>query len=266
MADALTPNYSWTLPTVGADTGAWGGLLNNDLLAIDAQVWNNSNGPNITVSSTPGTSVKATVTFQNASAPTGQKTRWVWAEDTVTESGGNVGSNLSLQAYSDTGALISTPIGITRSTGAVAFSVAPTFTSGITGVTDGSNAPAGKVGEILSASASAIPAGGSAIAVNVCSLTLTPGDWDLWGTVIATIGSGGASFIAAGISGTSATLDPSWRNQIAAAFQATSQSYLPISFGGVKIGVSTTYYVVAEIYYPSGTCELNATVEARRRR
>lgn len=36
---ALTTNYSWTKPTVAGDTDAWGGELNADLDAIDAQVF-----------------------------------------------------------------------------------------------------------------------------------------------------------------------------------------------------------------------------------
>ena len=35
---ATTLNYSWTLPSVGGDTGAWGTILNNAFIAIDAGV------------------------------------------------------------------------------------------------------------------------------------------------------------------------------------------------------------------------------------
>ena len=50
---------------------------------------------------------------------TGTSARWSWSKG-GTESGTNAGSNLYLYAYSDAGALLSTPLTITRSTGAVA--------------------------------------------------------------------------------------------------------------------------------------------------
>lgn len=58
-------------------------------------------------------------------------------------------------------------------------------TPNIVGVTDGSNAAAGSVGEFLSsviAHASAISLV-NGVAANVTSITLTPGDWDVWGNV-----------------------------------------------------------------------------------
>lgn len=33
---AVTPNYGWTIPTVGGSSGAWGTILNNAFIAIDA--------------------------------------------------------------------------------------------------------------------------------------------------------------------------------------------------------------------------------------
>lgn len=50
---------------------------------------------------------------------TGTSARWSWAKG-GTESGTNAGSDLYLYAYNDAGALLSTPLTITRSTGALA--------------------------------------------------------------------------------------------------------------------------------------------------
>ena len=33
-----TPNYSWTIPTVNGDTGAWGGILNAAFTEVDADL------------------------------------------------------------------------------------------------------------------------------------------------------------------------------------------------------------------------------------
>jgi len=49
------------------------------------------------------------------------------------------------------------------------------------GVTDGSNAPAGQIGEFLTATRTVTPVTGSYD--NVVQMTLTPGDWDVWGAV-----------------------------------------------------------------------------------
>jgi hypothetical protein len=51
------------------------------------------------------------------------------------------------------------------------------------GVTDGSNAPAGQVGEVVTAVQNTGQAVASGAPTTVISVTLTAGDWDVWGTV-----------------------------------------------------------------------------------
>lgn len=43
MPDPVTTNYGFTKPTVGADSGSWGGLLNTDLDSIDTEIKNRQN-------------------------------------------------------------------------------------------------------------------------------------------------------------------------------------------------------------------------------
>lgn len=43
MPDPVTPNYGFTLPTVGADNGSWGGILNTDITDIDTEIKNRQN-------------------------------------------------------------------------------------------------------------------------------------------------------------------------------------------------------------------------------
>ena len=38
MVDTTTPNFGWVKPSVGGDATTWGGILNDDLDAIDAAV------------------------------------------------------------------------------------------------------------------------------------------------------------------------------------------------------------------------------------
>lgn len=61
--------------------------------------------------------------------------RWKLAKNATAEGGANAGSDLALGAYSDAGALLTTPITITRSTGAIAFATAVAFTVGPTAPT-----------------------------------------------------------------------------------------------------------------------------------
>lgn len=42
MADAVTPNYSWSYPTNNADADTWGITLNTTIIAIDAQMFTNA--------------------------------------------------------------------------------------------------------------------------------------------------------------------------------------------------------------------------------
>ena len=129
-ADTTTSNYHFVKPEVGASATTWGTKLNSDLDMIDAQLFTSAgalNSNSLVLNSNPGTAVSATLTFGNGSVATAQQARWVWTEDTSSEVGGNAGSNLSLTAHNDTGALLSTPIAINRASGAITFGNAVSF-------------------------------------------------------------------------------------------------------------------------------------------
>lgn len=66
-------------------------------------------------------------------------------------------------------------------TGTLGVSGVFTPSGGIKGVTDGSNAAAGMVGEFMTASASSVAVTNIAVTTAICSVTLTPGDWDVEG-------------------------------------------------------------------------------------
>jgi hypothetical protein len=153
------------------------------------------------------------------------------------------------------------------SSGSISFST--TLPAGLTipqplieGVTAGTAAAAGNVGELITNSATGVTMT-TATNTNITSITLTAGDWDIWGTI--DVSSGASSTITeteAGISTTSATipsLNFSW-----------SSSTPFDTFGGAvpqiteNITTSTVVYLVANAAYITGTAFANGAIYARR--
>jgi hypothetical protein len=256
MADTLTPNYRWVQPEVGGDAATWGATLNSDLALIDAQVFK---ADGLNTHSNPGTSLPASLTFTNGSAPSGQQTRWVLAQDTSSEAGSNSGSNFSLAAYSDTGTLLSTPLSFNRASGGA------TFGNGIVGVTNGSAASAGQVGEFRAGSISL----GSAwtmftgITINVVAVSLSAGDWDVSGNVYFTAtGSPTGVALFGSVSTTSATIgaygsSPLLPNNSAAVVTGTVR---------VSLASAGTVYLTAEAIFTGGSIKVYGELSARRMR
>ncbi len=137
-----------------------------------------------------------------------------------------------------------------------------------TGVTDGSDAAAGDIGEFVTATL----ASGSAVSLtsgttaNVTSISLTPGDWDVWGQVAlhpaATTVVGNSS---SGTSVTSATIDVQGTFDTDT-YQVTSTVDLvkgaPVR--RLNITATTTVYLVTNTTFTTSTCTAYGVINARR--
>ncbi len=172
---------------------------------------------------------------------------------------------------------------LTGLTGSGSFvgSIAPTFTGtvtaatlafsnyatgGILGTTTNDSAAATYVGEFISSSVNAV-AITSTITTNITSITLTAGDWDVWGDLLSAPAAGTTTVnMLGGVNITSAT------------FAANQYFALPAAAATVALGgtcppirlslsaASTTVYLIAYIAYGVSTLTMGGNLYARRRR
>lgn len=148
------------------------------------------------------------------------------------------------------------------------------YDSGKIGVTDGSSAPAGQIGEYLlnnSFDWSTNPTNGSWVAVPGATLTLTAGDWDLAanGMVVPIGGNSGLSRFLTGLS-TTAAVSPTVQEAITR-YDAPVASQLPIISWAlprwrVNVTTSTTIYLNYFVVWTGGTNspEIFGAMSARR--
>jgi hypothetical protein len=135
----------------------------------------------------------------------------------------------------------------------------------IKGVTDGSNAGAGQVGEFVSASGGPFSVANGVIA-NIAATTLSAGDWDVWGTAYLATASAGASAFICAVSPVTNTI-PSPYCQLAftsAVISAGTVSVAPIA--RINFSGSGGINLNAQVYFASGTASVSAALYARRRR
>ena len=146
-------------------------------------------------------------------------------------------------------------------------------TNGIIGTPTNNNASAGVVGEyvsstVLTGSAIALT---STVAADITSISLTAGDWDVWGNI--------AFFIAAttvnaarygAINLTSATL-PTTPNsgsyfQTPVSITGLATSVNPVGTIRYSLSATTTVYLVVRADFTTSTCSAYGFIGARRRR
>ena|ERR1700741_2364946 len=144
-------------------------------------------------------------------------------------------------------------------------------TKGIVGTTTNDNAAAGYVGEFISSN---IPTATVTLAdtviADITSISLTAGDWDLWGNVIFTPDSGATLIVgvAGGISSTSATFDPDAaggaRFDIGANFIANTSPTFCGLFRRYSLSAPTTIYLVVKCDFSVDGVKAGGFIGARR--
>ena len=134
--------------------------------------------------------------------------------------------------------------------------------NGILGTATNDSASAGNVGETITATGSAV-AITTNVQTNVTSISLTAGDWLVYGSIKSNPAAGTTTTeTAGGINTTSATL-PTIYNAVGtgAATISTGTSAPTVR---VSISGTTTVYLVARIQYAVSTCTVSGTISGVR--
>lgn len=137
------------------------------------------------------------------------------------------------------------------------------------GTATNDSASAGNVGEYISstlASGSAVTLT-TATPLTVTSISLTPGDWDVWGTV-SFVGNGSTTAYVGAISSTNNGLPTNpaggayWQLNLASG--ATLNQTSPVGMTRVSLSATTTYYLVAASNFTGSANTAYGFIGARR--
>ena len=182
----------------------------------------------------------------------------------------NNGVNTSLSGQTGTGTFVgaTSPTLITPTVG-VATANSLTFspsTNGIVGTTTNNNASAGFVGEFISS----VILSGSGISLtnagftDLTSISLTAGDWDVFGNVYFAPSSG-ATALAVWTNTISATApDASLQSIITVNSMNLGNTGFPVPTLRYSLSNTTTVYISVSATFPSGTCTVSGGIYARR--
>jgi hypothetical protein len=136
----------------------------------------------------------------------------------------------------------------------------------ILGTATNDNAAAGYVGEYVTATATNSSLT-SAAPGNIASISLTAGDWDVWGNNAFTYSVTNTNVMESGVSTTTATLPASPLNaELAQTITAGLVPTVQAPVQRLSFAITTTVYLVAVATFASGTLSVTGIIQARRRR
>lgn len=193
---------------------------------------------------------------------------------TLSSSGlANLSSVQSASATFTGGTINSMSVGATTaSTGkfttiAASSTITPNTTAGIVGTTAADSANAGSIGEYITAQASGVSLTSGSNA-NITSISLTAGDWDVWGVIrFSQAATTTATALIAGTSTTSVTFGTfDTYSALTAALPANAGNNLVAPPTRINISTTTTVYLVGQATFATSTCTANGIINARRRR
>lgn len=282
MTDTLTNGLRLTQPAFGGDNNSWGTIWNNNLTYID----NGVNG-NLSVALTGA----GPLTLLADGSP-GDQARYFGLTFTGTLSASyqvllpinakvgfiinNTNQTINLNIAGQTLVVPNLPCASGATTWYMTdglnalFNLAPTGNT--TGVTNGSAAPAGQIGEVISSTV----ASGSALSLtsaspaNITSISLSPGDWNVWGTIATAPGSGCIQTNTQGsVSQTSATMGAATTGafvELSETLTTAQPTVAPVGMTVINVSTTTTVYLVAQSTFSGGTNAAYGSIFARRAR
>jgi len=271
--------------TLQINTSSTLGVLTNAVSIDDAQIVSltnplpsSSGGTGVNNGSrtiTLGGSLSTIGAFTAAFTMTGNTAVTFPTSGTLLTSAGAVtsitGTANQVISSASTGAVtLSLPQSIATSSAVTFGSLAFSTTSGIIGTTTNDSAATGSVGEyvesiILIGSPTNIPTSNAAI--NVTSISLTAGDWDVWGTIGFDVTGVSATRFLGWISTTSATLPAlsSYTRVVGVIISNEDYSIIPPTVR-LKLSGTTTVYLSAQCTFTATTLNSYGGIFARRRR
>lgn len=135
----------------------------------------------------------------------------------------------------------------------------------IPGTSTNDNASAGNVGELIVATAGLSLSNG--VAANVATISLTAGDWYVWGNASFVPSVNAADIFTCGINTVSATLPTSPQfSQVFTTTVGTNAATVAAVPQRISVGSTTPVYLVIEANFASGTCSGTGTISGERRR
>ncbi|MEB6223709.1 hyaluronate lyase N-terminal domain-containing protein [Pantoea anthophila] len=130
------------------------------------------------------------------------------------------------------------------------------------GVTDGSSAATGDIGEVMQ-STTLTTSMTNATSINLATITLTPGDWELTGVVSIRPSSATLTQVIAGMSTTTAATPVFPNRSVVSSSSSQVQEFNTPSVRYI-LSAPTTIYLVASAGFTSGTVTGDGYLKARR--
>jgi hypothetical protein len=277
-----TPNYALFKPVPNADADAWGGHLNTNADTLDSALHSiatqaavlsfNTRAGAVTLSYADVTTVLAPATVAPlvdgmAAAGVGN----TWARSDHVHPSDTTRAPLASPAFTGIPTAPTAAPGINTTQLATTAFVAATALPRA-GVTDGSNAAAGQIGEYISQTVlvgAAVPLA-SGVTSTVTTISLTAGDWDVSGNVaFQPVPAASVTAVIAGISlGAVFATEPSGGAIQALIVPFTTGQFQTLLAGTLRVSVAatTTVYLLAQGTFSGGTCGAYGFIGARRRR